>query len=87
MKYSHACEQRPTSGPVVDRWSMFIDHLCNKCSKWDLSRNCGRYRLVVVSSVLTVLEEFASTQIFNRFRNGQSDFSGGHRNSNDINLR
>ena len=21
---------------VVDRWSLFGGHLCNKCSKWDL---------------------------------------------------
>ena len=32
---------------VVDRWSLFRDHLCNKSSEWGLINGGGRYRQVV----------------------------------------
>jgi hypothetical protein len=45
---------------VVDRWSLFRGHLCNKSPKWDLKMVVvrGRWSLseVVVSSGLTVVK-------------------------------
>ncbi len=82
LVYSQTCVQRrqpwdPEKVAVVDKWSLFSGHLCNKSSKGDLKRVAPGLTVLLTQNFTFFIEylyffsRFSSNAILNHFSSTQ----------------